>query len=122
MIQIIYQHILLDMLPCYNNGKTNGDIIIGNDVWIGDNVTIISGVIIGDGSIIATNSHVTSNVKPYSIVGGNPAKLIKYRFDDEIIQKLLEIKWWDWDTEKIKNFASVLNSGDINLFLEKFNQ
>ena len=109
-------------LPCYNNGKTNGDIIIGNDVWIGDNVTIISGVIIGDGSIIATNSHVTSNVKPYSIVGGNPAKLIKYRFDDEIIQKLLEIKWWDWDTEKIKNFASVLNSGDINLFLEKFNQ
>lgn len=109
-------------LPCYNNGKTKGDIIIGNDVWIGDNVTIISGVIIGDGSIIATNSHVTSNVKPYSIVGGNPAKLIKYRFDDEIIQKLLEIKWWDWDTEKIKNFASVLNSGDINLFLEKFNQ
>ena len=108
-------------LPCYNNGKTNGDIIIGNDVWIGDNVTIISGVIIGDGSIIATNSHVTSNVKPYSIVGGNPAKLIKYRFDDEIIQKLLEIKWWDWELEKIKENTKLLNGDNIKLFFEKNN-
>ena len=108
-------------LDCYQKLKTNGDIIIGNDVWIGDNVTINSGIIIGHGSIIATNSHVTSNVEPYSIVGGNPAKLIKYRFEKDIIKKFLDIRWWDWDLEKIKDNSKLLNGDDIKLFFKKNN-
>lgn len=78
-----------------------GDIIIGNDVWIGYKATIMAGVTIRDGAIIATNSTVIRDVEPYSIVGGNPAKEIKKRFDDETISKLLDIKWWDWDIDKI---------------------
>jgi len=84
-----------------NNSKnTNGNVVIGNDVWISEHVTIMSGVTVGDGSIIAANSHVIKDVEPYSIVGGNPAKLIKYRFTQEQIRRLLEIKWWDWDDKK----------------------
>jgi virginiamycin A acetyltransferase len=108
-------------LNCYQKLKTNGNIIIGNDVWIGDNVTINSGVVIGDGAIIATNSHVTSNVEPYSIVGGNPSKLIKYRFEKNIIGKFLEIKWWDWELKKIRENAKLLNGDNIKLFFEKNN-
>lgn len=78
-----------------------GDIIIGNDVWIGYNATIMSGVTIGDGAIIATNATVIKDVAPYSIVGGNPAIEIKKRFPEETITKLLELKWWNWNIEKI---------------------
>ena len=103
------------------NGKghpsTKGDIIIGNDVWIGDNVTIMSGVTIGDGAVIANNSHVVKNIEPYSLVGGNPAKLIKYRFTQEQIEKLLEIKWWYWDDEKINKFTPLLCNNNIDTFI-----
>ncbi|WP_313114941.1 CatB-related O-acetyltransferase [Aequorivita sediminis] len=75
---------------------------IGNDVWIGDNVVILPGVKIGTGAILAANAIVTKDVDPYSIVGGNPAKLIKKRFSDNKIQELLDMKWWEWDTETIK--------------------
>ena len=78
-----------------------GDIKIGNDVWIGYNATIMAGVSIGDGAIIATNATVVNDVKPYSIVGGNPAKEIKMRFTEEEVSKLLRLKWWDWDINKI---------------------
>ena len=78
-----------------------GDVIVGNDVWIGYNATILAGVRIGDGAIIAANATVVKDVEPYSIVGGNPARLIKKRFSDETISNLLEIKWWDWDIERI---------------------
>jgi virginiamycin A acetyltransferase len=90
-----------------------GDIVIGNDVWIGYNATIMSGVKIGDGAIIATNSTVTKDVEPYSIVGGNPAKEIKKRFSDDKIQKLLALKWWDWDIEKITQNVKNLTGNDI---------
>ncbi len=76
--------------------------IIGNDVWVGMNVMIMRGVTIGDGAVIASGAIVTSDVQPYSIVGGVPAKHIKYRFDQEQIQSLLQIKWWDWNEDKIK--------------------
>ena len=96
---------------------TKGDVIIGNDVWIGANVTIMSGVTIGDGVVIANNSHVVKNVEPYSLVGGNPAKFIKYRFTPDQIQKLLEIKWWNWDDEKINRYTPLLCSQTIDEFI-----
>ena len=96
---------------------TKGDVIIGNDVWIGDNATIMSGVTIGDGVVIANNSHVVKNVEPYSLVGGNPAKLIKYRFTQEQIQKLLEIKWWNWDDDKINKHVHLLCNNNIDNFI-----
>jgi acetyltransferase-like isoleucine patch superfamily enzyme len=80
---------------------SKGPITIGNDVWIGAKSIILSGVSIGDGAIIAAGSIVTKDVKPYAIVGGNPAKLIKFRFPDALINHLLIIKWWDWPLEKI---------------------
>ncbi len=98
--------------------STKGDVIIGNDVWIGSNVTIMSGVTIGDGVVIANNSHVVKNVEPYSLVGGNPAKLIKYRFTPEQIDKLLEIKWWYWDDNKINNFTPLMCNNNIDEFIK----
>lgn len=99
------------------NPTTKGDVIIGNDVSFGDNVTIMSGVTIGDGAIIANNSNVVSNIEPYSLVGGNPAKLIKYRFKTDQIDKLLEIKWWNWDDEKINKFIPLLCDSNIDDFI-----
>ncbi|AEV31287.1 acetyltransferase (isoleucine patch superfamily) [Owenweeksia hongkongensis DSM 17368] len=80
---------------------TKGNTQIGNDVWIGFEASIMPGVKIGDGAIIGSKSVVTKDVEPYSIVGGNPAKLIRKRFSEEKIAELLELKWWDWPVEKI---------------------
>lgn len=79
-----------------------GDIVIGNDVWIGYEAVIMAGVHIGDGAIIAARAVVTKDVPPYTIVGGTPAKEIRKRFDTEVIQQLLKLKWWDWSTNKIR--------------------
>jgi len=102
----------------YGHPSTKGDVIVGNDVWIGKNVTIMSGTTIGDGAVIANNSHVVKNIEPYSLVGGNPAKLIKYRFTPEQIDQLLEIKWWNWDDAKINNFSPLLCNPDIDEFIK----
>lgn len=96
--------------------STKGDVIIGNDVWIANGVTIMSGVNIGDGAIIASNSHVVKDVPPYTIVGGNPAVIIRKRFSDEHITKLLELKWWDWDVKKIQENIHLLCSDNIDEF------
>jgi len=90
-----------------------GNINIGNDVWIGYNATIMAGVTIGDGAIIATNSTVIKDVEPYSVVGGNPAKEIKKRFSEETISKLLELKWWNWDIERITKNIQNLTDNEI---------
>ena len=98
-------------------GKTypnKGNIEIGNDVWIGYNATIMAGVKIGDGAIIATNATVVSDVEPYSIVGGNPAREIKKRFSPEIIERLLKFQWWNWDIEKITKNVQNLTDLDID--------
>jgi virginiamycin A acetyltransferase len=92
-----------------------GDIVIGNDVWIGYNATILAGVTIGHGAIIAANATVTKDVEPYSIVGGNPAQLIRKRFPDQIIAKLLELSWWDWDMEKITRNVQHLTGNNLDL-------
>lgn len=103
------------------NGKghpsTKGDVVIGNDVWIGDNVTIMSGITIGDGVVIANNSHVIKDVKPYSLIGGNPAKFIKYRFNQEQIKKLLQIKWWYWEDDKINKYTPLMCNKNIDAFI-----
>lgn len=101
-------------------GKTypqKGDINVGNDVWIGYNATIMAGLTIGDGSIIATNATVIKDVEPYTIVGGNPAIKIRKRFSSETIEKLLELKCWDWEIEKItKHIQDLTDNNIVNLF------
>lgn len=82
--------------------RNNPPIVIGNDVWIGANVVILPGVKIGDGAVLAAGAVVTKDVEPYAIVGGVPAKIIKYRYNKQIINSLLQIKWWDWSIEKIE--------------------
>ncbi len=91
--------------------STNGDIRIGNDVWIGLDVTIISGVTIGDGAILGARSVVTKDVPPYAIVGGNPARVIRYRFDSRTIDGLLKVRWWDWPDEVIRTKLQLLLDG-----------
>lgn len=90
-----------------------GDIMIGNDVWIGYEAVIMAGVHIGDGAVIGTRAVVTKDVPPYTIVGGVPAKKIKMRFDRQTVEDLLELKWWDWTSEKIKKNFSLIMSGEI---------
>lgn len=95
-----------------------GDIIIGNDVWIGYDAVIMAGVHIGDGAIIGTRAVVTKDVEPYSIVGGVPAKEIRKRFAPDVVAKLLELKWWNWPSEKIKNNIAAIQSGNIEELLK----
>ena len=89
---------------------SKGDIIIGNDVWIGTQSVILSGSNISDGAVIGANSVVNSFIPPYSVAVGSPAKVIKYRFSDQIIEKLLQIQWWNWDDEKIRRNRSLFES------------
>jgi len=115
-----FGHIHTNIFNSFNgvgNPSSKGDVIIGNDVYICDNSTIMSGVTIGDGAVIACNSHIIKDVEPYSIVGGNPGKFVKYRFTKEQIEKLLEIKWWDWEESKINENIHLLCNNDIELFI-----
>jgi acetyltransferase-like isoleucine patch superfamily enzyme len=115
-----FGHINNDIFTAFNglgHPKTSGDVIIGNDVWIADNVTIMSGVNVGDGVVIAANSHVVKHAEPYTLIGGNPANHIKYRFNTDQINSLLAIKWWDWDDEKINNNIHLLCSNTIDEFI-----
>ncbi|MGD1864537.1 MAG: Vat family streptogramin A O-acetyltransferase [Phormidesmis sp.] len=91
-----------------------GDTVIGNDVWIGYDVLIMPGVKIGNGAIVSSRSVVVSDVPAYAVVGGNPAKVIKKRFADDVIERLEAIAWWDWPIEKITNHLSLIVSADIN--------
>lgn len=96
----------------------NYSAIIGNDVWIGNNVLIKGGVKIGDGAIIAMGAVVSKDVPPYSIVGGVPAQVIKYRFDKDIVDKLLKIQWWNWSDETLEKNSEYF--GNIDEFVKKF--
>ena len=91
---------------------TKGDVIIGNDVWLGQQSLILSGVTIGDGAVVAARAVVTKNVPPYAIVAGNPARIIRHRFSDETIDRLLRIRWWNWEIAKIKQqLPAMLTTG-----------
>ncbi len=106
----IFGHTWADA-PLHSVSK--GDTVIGNDVWIGNAVTFMPGVTVGDGAIIGANSVVAKNVSPYSIVGGNPAELIRLRFDEATVETLCALKWWDWPVEQITRHLNVITSGDV---------
>ena len=99
------------------SAATRGDIIIGNDVWVGRGATILSGVTIGDGAVIAARAVVARDVEPYAIVGGNPAKHIRFRFSPEQIAALQRIAWWDWPEARVDRAVPMLLQGDIDAFV-----
>jgi acetyltransferase-like isoleucine patch superfamily enzyme len=92
---------------------SKGNIHIGNDVWLGIGARILSGVTIGHGAVIGAHALVAKDVPPYGIAVGNPARVTKKRFDDKTIQRLLDLAWWDWDSEKIKRNVHIISSGNI---------
>ena len=91
-----------------------GDIVLGNDVWIGYHATIMQGVAIGNGAIIGARALVTKDVPPYAIVGGVPARILKYRFDKPTRTRLLQLAWWDWDPELVQKAIPAIVSGDVD--------
>ena len=101
-------------VPPLTEMPIKGDTIVGNDVWIGENSTILPGVKIGDGAIIGMNSVVTKDVEPYTIVGGNPARVIRKRFDNELIALLLQLKWWDKSIEEINDLIPILTNSNLD--------
>jgi len=103
-----------NVMPAAEELPYKGDTEIGNDVWIGNEALFMPGVKIGHGAIISSRSVVTGDVPAYAIVGGNPAKVIRYRFDAETIAKLEDIAWWNWPVEKISRNLSLIVSGDID--------
>jgi acetyltransferase-like isoleucine patch superfamily enzyme len=120
---VFYDKWRFDLLPFYRKGKLDpsafkaNPIIVENDVWIAVNVTIKEGVTVGNGAVIAMESVVTKDIPPYAVVGGSPAKIIKYRFNPEQIEDLLSIAWWNWADEKIRRFVPLMMSEDIDAFI-----
>ena len=99
-----------------------GDTVVGNDVWFGQNVTVLPGVHIGDGCIIGANSVVGSDIPPYSVVVGNPAKIIRKRFDDEMIELLEKLRWWDRSESQIQKIIPLLSNSDITYVKERIKE
>ena len=108
---------IADMHMNMGHPNCKGDIIIQNDVWIGAKSTVMSGVKISNGAIVGACSVVTKDVPPFAIVAGNPAKVVKYRFTEEQIEKLLSIAWWNWDEQKINDNTHLLCSNNIDEFI-----
>lgn len=102
-----------------NHNRYNQACQLGNDVWVGANATILRGVSVGDGAIVGANSLVNKDVPPYAIVAGSPAKIIKYRFSEEIIKELLKLEWWNLPSEILKKNYELILSEDISLVIER---
>jgi acetyltransferase-like isoleucine patch superfamily enzyme len=101
-----------------DNYSLRGNVTIGNDVWIGHSVIILPGVTIGDGAVIGAGSVVTKDVGDYEIVGGNPARNIRFRFSEEQIKLLKDIQWWNWPIEKVKKNSRILQSSDFQKIID----
>ena len=110
---IFFEEWNLDARDICSAWDNKGDIIIGSDVWIGYEAIILAGVTIGDGAIIGSRAVVTKDVPPYTIVGGIPAKPIRRRFDDAVVEKLETLRWWDWDEETIRRNLPAIQAGDL---------
>lgn len=100
-----------DIASAWDN---KGDIVVGNDVWIGYEAVVMAGVRIGDGAIVAARSVVTKDVPPYTIVGGTPARAIRRRFDDDTIERLRALRWWDWPVERIRRNIPFIQRGELD--------
>jgi acetyltransferase-like isoleucine patch superfamily enzyme len=96
---------------------TKGSVTIGNDVWIGTGATIMSGINIGDGAVIAANAHIVNDIPPFGIAGGNPGKLIKLRFDEETITRLMNVKWWDFPIEEVNRIKMLISQSPTEKIL-----
>ena len=110
---IFFEEWGLDVKDIRQAWDNRGGIVIGNDVWIGFEAVILSGVTVGDGAIIGSRAVVTKDVPPYTIVGGVPARPIRRRFEDAVIEKLEALRWWDWDEEAIRRAIPAIQSGDL---------
>lgn len=102
-----------------NHTVARGDVVIGSDVWLGSQCVIMSGVSIGHGAVVAAQALVSKDVPPYAIVAGNPARVVKYRFDEDTIDEMLRIAWWDWPTDRVRQNLDLLMSGDMAGFIAR---
>lgn len=110
---IFFEEWGLDVKEIAKAWDNKGDIVVGNDVWIGYEAVVLAGVTIGDGAVIGARSVVTKDVPPYTIAGGVPAKTIRKRFNEETIDTLLELRWWDWPRERIARNIAAIQSGNV---------
>jgi virginiamycin A acetyltransferase len=94
------------------SAESRGDTVVGNDVWLGYRALVMPGVAIGDGAVVAAASVVTSDVPPYAIVGGNPARVLRRRFEDDDVERLLRAAWWDWPVELVTEHARAIMAGE----------
>ncbi len=106
-----------DIIAMIGKAGNRGDTVVGNDVWIGLDATIMPGVTIGDGAIIGSHAVVTADVAPYTIVAGNPARVVRKRFDDAVVDALLALRWWEWPAEKIEANIEVITGSDLDALL-----
>jgi len=109
----------------FDRGKRNapddidkGPTVIGNDVWIGEGAMVLAGLTVGDGAVVGARAVVTKSVPPYAIVAGNPARILRYRFDEDIRERLLALRWWDWDDDEIRKQKRWF-MGDVESFLDE---
>jgi len=103
--------------PGFGGPTSKGPISVGSDVWIGNDVLILSGVTVGHGAVVGMRSVVTRDVRPYAIVAGNPARELRRRFPDDLVERLLEVAWWTWPEEEIVSIAHLLTSSDVAALL-----
>lgn len=115
---LFYDEWGLDLREVTSAWDNKGDIVIGNDVWIGYDAVIMSGVRIGDGAIVAARAVVTKDVPPYTLVGGVPARPIRTRFDPETVARLLELRWWDWPTDRIRRSLPYILGGELDKLIQ----
>ena len=114
----IFGHGWERVMPHANELPYKGNTVIGHDVWIGHGATIMPGIQIGDGAIVGSEAVVTADVAPYAVVGGNPARVIRYRFTPEVIQQLLAIAWWHWPLEQISQSLEAIVGNNIDLLMQ----